>query len=126
MIDHRPRLTLWGDGEYMLSSEGADGTSTMLMVRPDGLFHGSTTTPAGLRELVLVEPNAEWLRWLVPDVETRLRVLRRELGAWGAHGTSTVRYEDGGQAQLSRGRDYDWHHWEATPTARCRVSTSGN
>lgn len=112
MVDRRPRLTLWGDGEYMLSSGGADGSATMVVVLPDGRVRGSGTTPAGLRELVALEPEVSWVTWFVPDVDTKLRTLRAELGAWGPAAAATVRYRDGVEAVVKRGRDHDWGHWE--------------
>lgn len=112
MVDRRPRLTLWGDGEYMLSSGGADGSAAMLVVLPDGRVRGAASTPAGLRRLVALEPEVDWVTWFVPDVDTKLRTLRAELGAWEAAGAATVQYRDGAEAVVKRGRDYDWGHWE--------------
>lgn len=112
MVDPRPRLTLWHDGEYMLTSWGEDASSTVMVVPTDGHLRGATTTPEGLRTVAELDPAIGWLFWVILDTNSRIRTLRSELGVWGDLGVSTVAYHGGAQASVERGWDHHGEPWE--------------
>jgi hypothetical protein len=91
MPPHRPRLTLWGTGEYVLASEGGDGSATVLTVDAAG--------------------SAAWARDATLPGVVYDRELRGELdGPWRPEVIHVP--VAGGRATIERSGDGTGHFWE--------------
>jgi hypothetical protein len=112
MVDRRPRLTLWSDGAYVLTSNGIDGGSTLLAVQPDGAVVGSTTTSAGIREVMYLEEGSQptWVSVAATDLNTIAN--RTSLWRDGRWSVGTQISGDGLGRKVERWTSNDGSWWE--------------
>jgi hypothetical protein len=114
------RLRLWETGEYSLTSEGADGSRSVVRLHANGVVSTQEIAAdgSGRAEFVLaVDDGIQFVFTAAPTDVPRPgydRVVRGELdGPWTSGSVIDRGLPDGGHIKVTRDGDGTGHYWEA-------------